>query len=423
MGMTKGATETRASVERTVSLAEASRRVTAALRKLGLHPELTDVGAGGNPTAIRCALLDGSGTMPFGAKGAGKGSQDEARVGAMFEALEHHLTGPSSFTPEHVRLLPAGDVAAGLRAEVSAKLLVEAPAEPLACWRYTRLHGDGELDVPVYLSSPWYVEDSGRPLREQVGDRFDYRAVGRYSTNSGSAIGVTEAEAVVHATNEIIERDAVSLLLVRCFFAEGHRPRLVDRASLPADLADLLAAVEERLGTTVYLLDITSDLDVPTMFAYVPPTSDRPHLRGVGTSLDSRYATQRALTELLQFMLLQEHVLPGGDPVAHLSVLRKYPALYRCGHADLTAHLARARVVPFSDRAYPAGVDAHLDELVDILAAHGFTPYLRRVRSLPGGIAAVHVIVPGMEHFGLVSQGLPILPGRRAMRARQDLAG
>jgi ribosomal protein S12 methylthiotransferase accessory factor len=121
-------------------------------------------------------------------------------------------------------------------------------------------------------------------------------------------------------------------------------------------------------------------------------------------------------------MLLQEHVLPGGDPVAHLAVLRKYPALYRCGYADLTAHLDRARVVPFAERTYPADVAGHLDELVNTLAANGFTPYVRRARILPGGITAVHVYVPGMEHFGLVSQGLPILPGRRAMRARHDAA-
>jgi ribosomal protein S12 methylthiotransferase accessory factor len=417
-----GATEVRASVERTVSLAEAWRRVTGALRELGLHPKLEDVGAGGDPTAWRCELVDDSGTAPFGAKGGGKGNPAEARVGAVFEALEHHLTGPGSFEQDQVWLRLAGDVAADLPTEVSSRLLADSAGEQLACWQYTALRGDGELAVPVYLSSPWYVEDSGRPLRELVGDRFDYRAVGRYSTNSGCAIGVTEAEAVVHATNEIIERDAVSLLLVRSFFAEGHRPRLVDRASLPPELAGLLTAVEERIGTAVDLLDITSELGVPTMFAYGPPAPDRPHLRGVGTSLDARYATRRALTELLQFMLLQEHVLPGGDPVAHLAVLRKYPALYRCGYADLTAHLDRARVVPFAERAYPADVAGHLDELVNALAANGFTPYVRMARTLPSGITAVHVYVPGMEHFGLVSQGLPILPGRRAMRARHDAA-
>ncbi len=44
----------------------------------------------------------------------------------------------------------------------------------------------------------------------------------RYSVNSGWAAGTTQAEAAVHAINEIIQRDAMSLLLIGRFLAPAR---------------------------------------------------------------------------------------------------------------------------------------------------------------------------------------------------------
>jgi ribosomal protein S12 methylthiotransferase accessory factor len=350
--------------------------------------------------------------------GWGKGLREEARVGALFEALEHFLTGPVQFATEQMRLISAGQVAEQLAGEASAALLAQTPDEELACWRYTALRGGQELDVPVYVSCPWYAEDGSRLLRERVGDWYDYRAVGRYAINSGSAVGVTEDEAIVHALNEVIERDAFSLLVIRAFLTDGYVPTRIDPRTLPADLADLHAYVQQRVRTTVYLLDMTTELGVPSTFAYVPPTAGRPHLRGAGTSLSARYSAHRALTELLQGFLIKEHQPPTGPPHGYLEALRPHPLLYRCGQLDLTAHLDHAPGTAFTDRPSPAGLPAHLELLIATLAEHGFTPYRRQVRTLPGGVTAVHVFVPGLEHFMVICQGIPVLPGPRGRRAR-----
>ncbi|WP_059006240.1 YcaO-like family protein [Streptomyces specialis] len=405
-------------VERSVPLEEASARVLRALEGLGLRPELMRVGeTGDGPTAWRCRLTDRHGVVPAGAQGAGKGRGAEARVGAVFEALEHFLTGPASFAAGQVRLRRAGQVAGELAAQAGAVLLARTPDARLGCWRYAAPYTGEELYVPVFLSSPWYAEDSGRPLRERAGDRYDYRAVGRYASNSGSAIGVTGTEATVHALNEVIERDACSLLLTRAFLADGHRPVLIDPDALPDDLAELWRTVRDMIGAPVWLLDITTDVGVPTTMAYVAPTARRPHLRGSGTSLSPRYAAHRALTELLQAFLLGDNASAGDDPFAHLDVLRPYPALYRCGRMDLTGHLERAHTVAFADRPVPGTLDGHQRGLVEALSRQGLAVYRRDVRVLPGGITSVHVFVPGMENFGVVTQGIPLLPGPRAAQA------
>lgn len=423
-------------VERVVRLPEAARRVMAALGELGLEPELTDLGRGRDPTAWACRLLTRDGDVPPAAEGVGKGLREEARVGALFEALEHYLTGPALFDPAAVELVEAAEITAGpLRHEACVVPLARTPAERVACWRYRPLgcpplsppgchplRGGRGTPVPLFLSAPWYVETHAGPLRERAGDICDYAHLMRYSCNSGSAVGVTEDEALLHALNETIERDALSLLLVRAFLCTADfRPVVIDPATLPAELERVHAVTERLIGSPVYLLDIVSDVGVPTVLAYAAPALRRPHRRGVGTSLSPAYAAWRALTELLQSTLGE--TLPWsdaprrGEPVG----LACYPELYACGRFDLTDHLRGALTVPFTSAG---GVPEHphrqLRELCAILAARGYTPYWRTVAAITGEIIAVHAIVPGLERFMLITDGNLVLPGPRGQAAAGD---
>ncbi|MCP2166655.1 YcaO-like family protein [Goodfellowiella coeruleoviolacea] len=407
--------------ERAVPLAEAHALGLAAMGHLGLRPLLRDLGRDGELTAWTCTLRGPDGVVAPQARGAGKGHRAEARVGAMFEALEHFLSGPARFDHDQVELCPASWLARGeLAAEASAVLLAEGGEQPLACASYAGLLDGRELLAPLYLSQPWYTAPASHQLRARCGDHYDYRQLARYSVNSGSAIGVTEAEAVVHALNETIERDAFSLLLVRAFLTAGQRLTVIDPGSLPAGLAAELDQVRRRVGTEVHLLDITTELGVPTVLAYVPPTAERPHLRGAGTSLSAHHAMHRAISELLQYALGCATLPRQADPFAHLAPLRWHAGLHACGRFDLTAHLARARRVAFVERFAPEHPQGHLDRLVSILTGHGFMPYLRRLATLPGGITAVHVLVPGLERFMVIADGVLVLPGPRALRARTE---
>jgi len=222
-------------VERAVPLGEAGRRAAAALAALGLRAELMDAGAGRDPTAWWCGLLGGAGDASPVTCGMGKGRPGEARVGALFEAVEHYLTGPAGFDPAVVEPAAPARIAAGpLREDACSPLLARMPGRRMACLRYRALGGGGKALVPLFLSAPWYVETGAARLRELAGDDCDYAHLMRYSCNSGSAVGVTAAEALLHALNETIERDALSLLLVRAFLGgEGFRPRLIAPETLP----------------------------------------------------------------------------------------------------------------------------------------------------------------------------------------------
>ncbi|GAA1627021.1 hypothetical protein GCM10009733_024700 [Nonomuraea maheshkhaliensis] len=462
----------RCPAEREVPLPVAVRRVTTTLSALGLRAQLVDAGPGHDPSAWWCGLRGEADAAPL-ACGMGKGGRDEARAGALFEAVEHYLTGSAGFAPEAVALAAPADVAAGpLRDDVCGALLAPMGGHRMACARYRAIGGPklgrdvlsggglsggglsgsdpraglsgvgrsggilgggdmngagldraglnglggGGVLVPLFLSAPWYVEAGAASLRELVGDRCDYADLMRYSCNSGSAIGVTVAEALLHALNETIERDALSLLLVRVFLGgPGFRPRLIDPETLPDKPARAYAVARELTGSPVYLLDITSDLGVPTMLAYTLPTSRHPHRRGTGTSLSPSHAAWRALTELVQTTLGER--LPADthrDPAAPAA----HPELYACARFDLAQALRDAHVVPFRGDVTADGAPGdQLRTVVAVLAARGLTAYGRTVHALASGVTVVHVFVPGLERFMLVTDGNLVIPGRRGRAA------
>src|SRR5262249_94287 len=153
----------------------------------------------------------------------------------------------------------------------------------IGCALYQDFHSGAAVRVPLFLISPHYV--IGTRLE---GDDFDYSVVLRYSSNSGSAIGATFEEAAIHALNEIVERDAWSLFLLAHFMGAQQRiGRLIDPHSLPEELQKLLATAQERAsGRNVLLIDITSDIGIPTFVATVDAVrAPEPlHPQGFGTS-------------------------------------------------------------------------------------------------------------------------------------------
>ncbi|MEU8144897.1 YcaO-like family protein [Nonomuraea sp. NPDC048901] len=357
------------------------------------------------------------------ATGTGKGRGAEARVGALYEALEHYLTGPALFDATAVTQADCLEIARGpLSSDLAVALLARRPTQRLACHSYRSLTEERAVLVPVFLSAPWYVESHAGHLREKASDTCDYGELMRYSCNSGSAIGVTAAEALLHALNEVIERDAFSLLLARSFLGEGAtRLTVIDPATLPSGLARAFTACERLTNSQVHLLDITTNLGVPTMLAYSPPTAGRPHRRGVGTSLSSTHAAWRALTEFLQISLGEESSPPSRSPHAHLTGLVAYPALFACGRFDLTDHLRTAWTMPFIPTGSASGPPhVQLQEVIATLTSHRYPLYHRTVAILPGEITAVHAIVPGLERFMIVTEGNLVIPGPRGRAAARE---
>jgi ribosomal protein S12 methylthiotransferase accessory factor len=132
---------------------------------------------------------------------------------------------------------------------------------------------------------------------------------GRYwQSSDGLASGNTREEAVLHGMLERIERDAD--VLFRLAKPAIRAKACFDPRVLACPSVDRLLSLISAAGFAVVTLDITSDVGVPSVLAYLYPLSGKTSgLRyidvtlGSGTHFSAARATVRALTEAVQSRL------------------------------------------------------------------------------------------------------------------------
>jgi ribosomal protein S12 methylthiotransferase accessory factor len=399
--------------ERQLSLPQAARQVEAELRTLALESRLRTLG---NKVVSIQAEISGP---QRSALGCGKGYAEQARIGALYEALEHYLSDPALVTD--FRLLAPAD----LNDEISGtdelmKTLQEQPDCRTACRTYTALSDGTSFHYPIALTTPRYAD---APL---PADTTDYRSLRRYSSSSGTAIGATRDEAVLHGLNECLERDAVSIFLLDHFYYQNASVlRIVQHMSAEEALGRLWADAQAEIDAQIVLLDISTEFTATTCLAFALTSSKQPTVFGSGTSLDPRYAASRALTELVQL-----HLNASEAPVrAHLSKaerhLARFARLQRCMRFD-PRHLldTRPQRITLLSRNDDAGsLDVQIQRLADELQRHGYTAGCSTLYRSEAGTTLVNVVVPGLERFYIVSSGNVVVPmARGRKRARAGVA-
>ena len=209
--------------------------------------------------------------------------------------------------------------------------------------------------------------------------------------SSGQAAGCTLEDTVLEGLLEVVEHDA-------CFVAYRTGlpfPRL-DLASVddPAarDIIDRLHAA----GCTLQARDVTNELGVPVLEAYVLNPADplRNFACGRGAHLDPRIALRRALTEAMQCIYASRP--PREHPYRALTALyaRFVPGKHILGRFRGTRRFAE---LPDLSGGLDAG--GAVDRVVELIGAalpdHDVC-YVDRSRPELDGIRVVNVIVSGV---------------------------
>ncbi|WP_414170591.1 YcaO-like family protein [Streptoverticillium reticulum] len=359
--------------------------------------------------------------------GNGKGFLPSARAGALFEALEHTFSGPRSLESLPLQLRDtAGLLDGALRAEPSIHILARQRAEA-ACVRYTALDGGGPLDVPIFLWAPWYLKRSQEmaAARSRLGDTADYRPVLSCSVNTGCAIGATEDEALLHALNEWAERDAFSLFLVRSVHDGGPLPSRIPATILPTALRHEYDRAAALAQGPVALLDLTTDVGIPVVLACTAASPGRRPHYGLGASLSIETAVARAISELVQEILLRDAFVDPGHMAAVEARLAPYPRLLACARLSFTERLSQAPVATALDgpRPCPTSVAEQREEAVVRIASVGRRVVAHRLCVMEHGTTVVQVQCPGLERFHLITEGHLARLGARARSARSRQRG
>jgi oxazoline/thiazoline synthase len=243
----------------------------------------------------------------LGGRSAGKGRTDiQARASGFCEAIERYS---GVWQGDEIRKL------------ASFQKLGERAIHPNACMNFsqqqyenraewnTQCHGwfqknpepfdeEREIDwTPV-----WSLTERDFKYLPTAYCYYGYPQIERldcWADSNGCASGNTIEEAILQGFMELVERDSVAIW----WYNRLQKPQVDLDSFDDAYIRDLQQYYQE-LGRELWILDITSDLNIPT-FAAISRRKDRPVediILGYGTHFDPTIALSRAVTELNQIL-------------------------------------------------------------------------------------------------------------------------
>ncbi|MEJ0093860.1 MAG: TOMM precursor leader peptide-binding protein [Methylocella sp.] len=222
---------------------------------------------------------------------------------------------------------------------------------------------------------------------------FFYRGPVAFAADSnGCAAGNTLEEAIVQGFLELVERDAYAIW----WYNRLQRPELDLGRFDDSYIRDLRKQLAET-GRRLWVLDVTSDLGIPTFVAVTHWMQDgRENIEfGSGAHFDARIALLRALTELNQFLSLglmgggtgEKSSLDGVNPLR----LEDHRFLTPSGNPLVQADFSSKFGNLHTSEQVTACVDLAKQAGLDFLVLNQTRPDIE--------VPVVRVIVPGLRHF------------------------
>jgi ribosomal protein S12 methylthiotransferase accessory factor len=217
-----------------------------------------------------------------------------------------------------------------------------------------------------------------------------------FSLSSGCAAGTSFETAALHGMLELVERDAASL-----WWRGGIRGRLVALEGHAMAAAAWVA--QARRGVTTrrtWLLDITTDMEVPCIVAMSCRAEGRGFACGLAARLSIDAAIRSALTEMCQmelaYAVVEQKRREGGEAALneydHRHVARS--TLIDAASCELLHPVGPGRVATeFS----PDTPERQLAALVERLSAGGIETFAIDLTRPMFGISVVRIAAPALQ--------------------------
>lgn len=343
--------------------------------------------------------------------GGGKGYGQQGMTSALAEALQHHLsfTTISHYDREQLPLLPVSTI---LSSPVLAKyakygrLFEHCNDTEVFALPFTNIHDDSAspecIYYPVALTEPRYQKlQNAKPVS---ADGLSWR-----SHDTGSALGLTYDECLLHGMTEWIEKHSLSEFLVRNFFGPDSGRKVIsylDKSTLPADLRELVQHIERQFDDELSIIALVNEFNIPcvlTLFTRQRDCVAQP--KGLACSLHREYAVEKSLFEALQCRLLYTPAANARE-LTIAANFNKYPlffSAYTFAISDIPADSVGYPELPLcADIALADQIATISDRLMD---AGGYQVYRHIYDSGDGGLTSMHVFVPGLNETFLVKEG------------------
>lgn len=215
---------------------------------------------------------------------------------------------------------------------------------------------------------------------------------------NGNAAGNTIEEAIVQGFMELVERDAVALW----WYNRLQRP-IVQLESFDEPYLQNLKGYYKTLHRDFWVLDITSDLNIPTFAAISRRTNKQPEdiLFGFGAHFDPNIAILRAVTEMNQMVFLSNAADVEGKATFSRQDMQTWCEAATLENQPYLAPDPNATPKVYGDYAQYWSDDLRDDvnRCVEIAAKHGLETLVLDQTRPDIGMNVVKVIVPGLRHF------------------------
>ena len=339
-------------------------------------------------------------------KSAGKGKTDlQAKASCLGEAIERYS---GTYTGNEIRI----------RGKYSE--LGESAIHPYACIHYsesqyrTRHEWNQQHHLIQWVPNPfdekreidwtpvWSLTHQGFKYLPTAYCYFGYPLPEDHSfcwpDTNGNAAGNTIEEAILQGFMELVERDAVALW----WYSRVQRPA-IQLESFDEPYLQNLKGYYKTLHRDFWVLDITSDLNIPTFAAISRRSNKQPEdiLFGFGAHFDPKIAILRAVTELNQMVFLSNAAAPEGKATFSRQDIQTWCETATLENQPYLVPDTNAAPKVYGDYAQPWSDDCFEDvkRCVEIATKHGLETLVLDQTRPDIGMSVVKVIVPGLRHF------------------------
>jgi ribosomal protein S12 methylthiotransferase accessory factor len=327
----------------------------------------------------------------------GKGSTaEQGEASALMEAIERYsgiFQGDEIRATRRFTDFPSGDAILANDVQLFSDAQLHDQPKPDGPDEPPSMPVPFDRSAAIEWSPVWSLRDQRFKYLPTSLLYFFYRGPGEFHTDSnGCAAGNTIEEAIVQGFLELVERDAYAIW----WYNRLQRPELdlgqFDDSYI-RDLQTQLAATGRRL----WVLDVTSDLGIPSFVAILHWTDKlQENIEfGSGAHFDTRIALLRALTELNQFLSIglmdggtgENSSLDGSTPLR----LQDHPFLTPAGKPAVQPGFGSKFGQLDTLEQVTACMNLAQRQGLDFLVLNQTRPDIE--------VPVVRVIVPGMRHF------------------------
>lgn len=325
-------------------------------------------------------------------KSSGKGStRDQAMASALCEAVERYS---GIVVGDEIRQTRAfSDFATG--DAIDPRLLMQYSERQYA--HRARSGGSSRTFVPQPFAANVPIEWT--PIWSVTRQRFVFAPtalmyffsdgpghVQLFPSSNGMASGNTLAEAVSQGFLELVERDAFAIWW---FNSIPRRGLQLGNSGDPY----LKVAVEafEASGRSIQLLDVTSDLGIPTVVAVSARAEGDQIIFGSGSHFDPQIAVTRAVTEAIQHLqITAEEPSP---------LRRQWLAQRLADHRYLMADPGQTPLDIRDLRHGKSDDETELQAALRVAGQAGLELLILDLTRPDIGLPVARVVVPGLRHF------------------------